>query len=161
MEKVFLEKPLLGRLWQLSLRHIPGVSVAGSASGVDYGALLISPENLVIPEPESVRSVCAALHWFSMWPGHIGRLTPFLADHDVEFNGFFFPHTPLYLARHAPSDRCLVDEDNLEGVVVFVEAVFIHGVTPLIGMNHSFFVVSAQIDKSFLNLLELSCSALV
>lgn len=70
----------------------------------------------------SVRGVGAALHLFSVRPGHVHSVPCLLVDNDVELYGSTFTHVSLNLVRVFPGNRSLVHENVLAGVVANDEA---------------------------------------
>lgn len=148
---------MLGWLRPLSLHRVSEVTVAGTTSAVDYGMELTLPGDPVIPEPASVHSLAAALHWFSVRPGHTGCLPFLLTDDDIVLYGFTFTYALLDFVRVVPSDHCFVDEDILAGVIQSDETISILGVTPFDGTVHSMIYVPAQVDNAVLHFPDLYC----
>lgn len=64
---------------------------------------------------------------------------------DVELYSWIFAHTPLDLVQVVPSNRCLVDEDVLVGVVVVAGTISVLGIKPFDGTVHSLICATAQV----------------
>lgn len=117
---------------------------------------LSSPGGPVASESASVRSVGDALHCFSVRLSHVGSLSYLLSDNDVKPHSFTFPYALFDLVQVVPGDRCLMDEDILNEVIVINEAVPILDIKPFNGSKHSPSSASAQVEKAVLHPL-MSC----
>lgn len=151
--KAHLQKPSAGRLRPLGLRRVSVVFVYGTALNVEYGTVLGSPGDPVAPESASVRGVRVALHWYSVWPSHVGSPSSLLAGNEIELYGFTFAHAPLDLVRVVQGDCCLVDEYVFEGVFAIDEAVSVFYVKPLNGSENSLFLPVGKAVRPLLSCL--------